>query len=72
MVLMASIGVLVDRQKQWDDGEIALRGALLYSLGCNLPESVKKQVLEHEKSGGSEADAAKVNGLTQSSKIRLY
>merc|ERR1711959_776298 len=33
---------LVERLRQWDDGEIALRAALLYAQGTDLSEAVRE------------------------------
>lgn len=37
---------LIANLRQWDTGQIALRGALLYVLGAGLPEDVKQSALE--------------------------
>jgi hypothetical protein len=39
-------GRLIDRLRKWDDSEVALRGALLYTIGCDLSETAKGQALQ--------------------------
>merc|ERR1711904_540686 len=46
---------LVENIRRWDDGEIALRGALLYAQGCELSEAVKAHALERRGIEGNQA-----------------
>lgn len=47
---------LIQRLRQWDDGEISLRGAMLYAMGTDLAQSVKVRALESQGMG-LDADA---------------